>query len=217
MPLDDILRQADIITLHVPLNRTGKDCTLHMADDSFFNRLKRSPWFINTCRGEVAEPHVLKTAIRHKQVSATVIDCWGNEPVIDRELLDLATIATPHIAGYSRDGKANGTIMGVQAVSRFFKLGIDQWQPGAIEPPGKQIIEIKDARQKTAEQLLADAVLSTYPIMHDDQQLRQTPLAFEQLRDNYAIRREYPAYRIAGDFPAEIEHKLRQLGFVFSS
>ena len=120
--LQTILEEADIISLHVPLNMKGEDATFHMADEIFFSSLKKKPVLINSCRGEVVKTEAVKQAVQEHKIKAFVCDCWENEPNIDLELLAMTTIATPHIAGYSRDGKAKGTQMSVQAVSEFFNL-----------------------------------------------------------------------------------------------
>ncbi len=134
-PLDRLLRASDIVTMHVPLNRTGADRTFHMADGPFFERMKRGGWFINTSRGEVMNTLALTGALESRRPGGAVIDVWENEPYIDHDLLSLADIATPHIAGYSLDGKANGTAQSVRAVSEFFGLGIGDWYPEVPEPP----------------------------------------------------------------------------------
>jgi erythronate-4-phosphate dehydrogenase len=117
--LDTIVEKSDIITLHVPLNRDGIDKTFHMGDERFLSRLKKGQILINSSRGEVLETGALKSILRQGKLAACLLDVWEHEPEIDRELLDLVDIGTPHIAGYSADGKANGTSMSVQALSRF--------------------------------------------------------------------------------------------------
>src|SRR5665647_1220940 len=96
--LEEVMEQADIITLHVPLNMKGEDVTFHMADTAFLTSLKKKPILINSCRGEVMETVAVKTALKNGQLSEFVCDCWENEPDIDLELLSLTAIATPHIA-----------------------------------------------------------------------------------------------------------------------
>jgi len=193
--LSEIMKKADIITLHVPLNRKGEDATFHLANLHFFEALVGQPIVINSCRGEVLDTLSAKTALKDGLISGLVIDCWENEPGIDSELLEIVDLATPHIAGYSKDGKANGTNMSIQAVSRFFGLGIDHWQAQQVELPEKTIIEL-DGWNLSNEEILANAVLSTYDIRNDDTALRKNPELFEKLRGDYPIRREYPVYSI---------------------
>ena len=193
--LNEIMQKADIITLHVPLNMQGEDATFHLADAHFFDALERKPIVINSCRGEVLDTLSAKAALRNGQISGLVIDCWENEPDIDMELLQMVDLATPHIAGYSKDGKANGTSMSIQAISRFFGLGIDNWQAKEVELPEETHLEL-DGLNLSEEAILAKAVLATYDIRTDDAALRKNPLLFEKLRGDYPIRREFPVYSI---------------------
>ncbi|MCB1754888.1 MAG: 4-phosphoerythronate dehydrogenase PdxB [Gammaproteobacteria bacterium] len=213
--LETIQNEADIITFHVPLNKHGADKTFHLADSLFFNGLKKSPVIINTSRGEVIETTALKNAIRKHKVEACILDVWENEPNIDPELLQLAELATPHIAGYSADGKANGTSICVNAVSRFFSFGIGpDWYPAEI-PQAEQsnTFEI-DCSGKSAQAILYEAVLHTYPIQHDCRRLKKSPGTFEQQRGDYPVRREFPNYtvKLINPSPAS-KSQLRALGF----
>lgn len=211
--IDKIIEESDFITLHVPLNQEGMDATWHMADEQFFARMLRKPVFINSCRGEVVKTDALKQAIRNGQVSGAVIDCWENEPDLDLALLDLADLATPHIAGYSRDGKANGTEMSVQAVSRFLGLGSKNWKAGNVEKPAVPEILI-DGTGKTTQQILSEAILATYDIREDDARLRASVLTFEKQRGDYPVRREFPAFTVAGKFSnPKVIDKLKKIGF----
>ena len=193
--LENIMAAADIISLHVPLNLYGEDATYHLADTGFFSGLQRRPLLINTCRGEVVNTSAIKTALAQGLVSEYICDCWEQEPDIDLELLSMAWLATPHIAGYSRDGKAVGTQMSIQALSRFFSLGINHWQPAGIEPPGKPVFEL-NGLGRNEQQLITEAILATYDIRPDDRALRKDPAGFELLRGNYPVRREFKAFTI---------------------
>lgn len=84
--LDTIAKEADIITLHVPLTKEGRFATRHLADHAFLDQLERKPWFINSCRGAVHDTQALLQAKRTGKVSELIIDCWENEPDIDREI-----------------------------------------------------------------------------------------------------------------------------------
>ena len=211
--LEKILQESDVITLHVPLNQEGVDATFHLADEKLFSRMARKPLFINSCRGEVVETAALKQAILAGQVSGTVVDCWENEPNLDTELLALVDLATPHIAGYSRDGKAKGTEMSVQAVSRFFGLGSKNWKATNVEKPAVTEILI-DGTDKTTQQILSEAILATYDIREDDARLRSSLSTFEKQRGDYPVRREFPAFVVAGKFnnPKVID-KLKRMEF----
>ena len=131
--------------------------------------------------------------------------------------LKLVDYATSHIAGYSKDGKAKGTRMSVRAISRFFDLGIDQWEPAGVEPPSNPVIQL-DGSEKPEEQVLSEAILSTYQIESDDKALRENPHLFEQLRGDYPVRREFDSYSIrARNVEADVIEKLRKLGFECNS
>ncbi len=211
--LKTIQKEADIITFHVPLNLDGEDATYHLVNDSFIQELNKKPLLINSCRGEVFDTQAINNAIDKKEISGAIIDCWENEPKIDLELLNKVDFGTPHIAGYSKDGKANGTKMSVQAVSRFFNLGIDNWEPNEIELPENTIIEI-DGVQRREYSILAEAILSTYDINNDFDALRSSPELFEKLRGDYPVRREFDTFTIkARNISSEVLLKLEALGF----
>ncbi|WP_320167958.1 4-phosphoerythronate dehydrogenase PdxB [Mangrovibacterium marinum] len=211
--LNQIQEQADFISLHVPLNLEGQDATFHLADESFFNHLPKKPFVINSCRGEVLDSQAAKVALRENKINGLVLDCWENEPDIDLELLAACDIATPHIAGYSKDGKANGTSMSIQAISRFFGLGADNWSCPNIELPEQTKIKL-NGFNCTEEQIIATAVLATYDIRRDDAAFRARVQDFEKLRGDYPVRREFPVFTIhAKQIPAPTLEKLEAIGF----
>ena len=193
--IDRIKKESDIITLHVPLTPEGHDKTLHIVDKTFLKSLSKRPVIINSSRGEVVDGSALKNAIIKEQVSGCVLDVWEGEPAVDTELLELVDIATPHIAGYSADGKANGTSQSVQALSRFFTLGMDNWYTTELPAPVPDQIII-DASNLEILDVISDVVIQTYDIMKDDGALRSAPDLFEQLRSDYPVRREARAYKI---------------------
>ncbi len=211
--LEEIKKNADFISLHVPLNMSGEDATYHLADFKFFSELKKKPVIINSCRGEVIDTDAAKSAIGQNLITGLVLDCWENEPNIDLELLKMCDLATPHIAGYSKDGKANGTSMSVQAISRFFNLGIDNWSAKDVELPENSFIEI-DGEGLSETEILEKAILATYNIQNDDTLLRKKTEDFEKQRGNYPVRREYPTYTIATkNIDQTTIKKLYDLGF----
>ena len=209
--IDKIKDEADIITLHVPLNINGEDATFHLGNETFLSTLKRKPFLINSCRGEVIETNAVKSALKSGQLAGFVCDCWENEPDIDLELLALTALATPHIAGYSKDGKATGTRMTVHAVSDFFALGLNNWLPEGVELPKHPVIGL-DGTGMNEQDIISKAILSTYDIRNDDVLFRNNVSLFEQLRGDYPTRREYPAYTIipvnVGNHVTEILNKL---------
>jgi erythronate-4-phosphate dehydrogenase len=211
--LDKIKDEADIITLHVPLNMNGEDATFHLGNETFLSSLKRKPFLINSCRGEVIETNAVKSALKTGQLAGFVCDCWENEPDIDLELLALSELATPHIAGYSKDGKANGTCMTVHAVSDFFALGLNNWQPEGVELPKHPVIEL-DGTGMNEQDIISKAILTTYDIRMDDAMFRNNTSLFEQLRGDYPTRREYPAYTIIPvNIGNDVTEILNKLGF----
>ena len=209
--IDKIKDEADIITLHVPLNINGEDATFHLGNEPFLSTLKRKPFLINSCRGEVIETNAVKSALKSGQLAGFVCDCWENEPDIDLELLALTALATPHIAGYSKDGKATGTRMTVHAISDFFALGLNNWLPEGVELPKHPVIGL-DGTGMNEQDIISKAILSTYDIRNDDVLFRNNVSLFEQLRGDYPTRREYPAYTIipvnVGNHVTEILNKL---------
>jgi len=193
--LTRLLQEADIVTLHVPLNKTGEDKTLGMVNELFMSRLKPGAILINSSRGPVVEDAVLREAMRSGHLKGLVLDVWNHEPDIDLSLMEVTDIATPHIAGYSADGKANGASMSVQALSRFFDLPLTNWYPENIPPPENPVITLRND-QKDPQETLIKAILHTYPIEKDDKNLRNNPGQFEYLRGNYPVRREFHNYSI---------------------
>ena len=213
--LDEIIDRSDIITLHVPLSRDGEDATFHMFDKSRLDAMNIGQILINSSRGEVVDGAALKTALKEKRILTASLDVWENEPRIDSELLSLLYSGTPHIAGYSVDGKATGTTMCVQALGKFFDLPCRDWEvsevPQSVQPSEFNI----DATGKNPQEVLADAILYTYDVRNDDAALRADISSFEKQRSNYPVRREFPAFsvRILNDDTGRSTVFLREAGF----
>jgi erythronate-4-phosphate dehydrogenase len=215
VPLAELVKKSDIITFHVPLNRNGEDKTFHMADERFFESFAESKIIFNSSRGEVIETNVLKNAVKNGSVSDLVLDVWENEPNVDLELLELADIATPHIAGYSADGKANGTAMCVNALSQYFGLGLEEnWYPAVVPNPiGSKIITV-DCTDKDEQTIISEVIFATYNIIDDDKCLRLSPGTFENQRSDYPVRREFPFYILQLlNCKESLSDKFYQLGF----
>jgi erythronate-4-phosphate dehydrogenase len=210
--LEQVLAEADIITLHVPLSSDGPDRTLRLVDRDRIARMKTGAILLNSSRGGVVDSLALKEALGSGRLRVA-LDVWENEPEIDVALLNRVTLATPHIAGYSADGKANGTAMSVQAISRFFGLGLDTWYPASLPEPQRPILEI-DGRRKNREEVLLDAVQATYDIAADDARLRKSVETFEAQRGNYPVRREFLAHQVrAANASDSTTTALTSLGF----
>ncbi len=181
--LDYLLRNSDIVTLHVPLNQQ----TRGMADASFFSKMKLGSFFINASRGEVVDEQALVAA--SEKFGAIIIDTWCGEPNVNLSLLEVADIATPHIAGYSYQGKLNGTSMAVRAVARY--LGISELYEFFPDPGGQPRDAVKLDLRGKPQGRIASIIQYNYPIFTDDFMFRLNPSAFESLRGNYRYRREF--------------------------
>jgi erythronate-4-phosphate dehydrogenase len=208
-----ILHESDIVTVHVPLNVDGEDCTHHLFNEKSFKKLKKGAWFFNTSRGEVNDTPTLKQALFSGKLGGTVLDVWENEPDIDLELIAKAFIATPHIAGYSADGKANGAAIIVNSLCKYFDLPLKNWYPENLpQPPVPEIII--DAKGKSDDDIIREAVFQTYNITGDDIKFRFSPSDFEKQRGDYPPRREFPSFRIRLKGETEkVQKILEGLGF----
>lgn len=187
VPLEVLAKECDVITFHTPLTRDPlPHPTYHLADDSFFHQLKPTAVVINSSRGEVVDNQALKAALQEGRVRAAVIDTWEGEPHIDSELLRLAFIGTPHIAGYSADGKANGTRMSLQAVAEFFGITDEDFSQvkAPVLPEGFEYDEtLCNGRVMEA--------LALYDPSRDTRELKLHPEGFEKQRGHYPLRREH--------------------------
>ncbi len=206
-----IQKEADIITFHTPLIKEGKHATYHLADADFFQTLVRKPIVINSSRGSVVDNQALKRALRNENVSGAIIDTWENEPNIDLKLLELVDIATPHIAGYSADGKWNATMMSLHSINDFFELGKDPIELASIPEPKNKVIDLSIYHIKDQ---LTQAILKTYDPLKDSQLLKDDPDKFYYLRSHYPLRREYKAH-IIKNLNSEDLFVAKELGFRF--
>ncbi|MDR1980180.1 MAG: 4-phosphoerythronate dehydrogenase PdxB [Tannerellaceae bacterium] len=190
--LDTIAEESDIITFHTPLVTKGKHATYHLADGDFFRRLKKKPWLINTARGAVHDTAALLQAKKRGLISELILDCWENEPEVNRELLSLATMATPHIAGFSADGKANASRMCLESIEAFFRIKIEGTGKVSPLPPKEPVVDMNRFKEYRTEQ----TILTAFNPSGIDKAFREAPHTFEQLRNDYDYPREYPAYTI---------------------
>ncbi|MHC4753266.1 MAG: 4-phosphoerythronate dehydrogenase, partial [Planctomycetota bacterium] len=202
------LYDCDFLTLHTPLTFEGPDKSYHLADEFFFKSLKKRCVFVNASRGGVVDSIALKTAIRSGRFRAVV-------------LLKMVDIGTPHIAGYSLDGKIAGMIMIYKSACEYFaiepKFGIEDF----LSWPAVRELRIESKRGSEQEALLG-AVQKIYRISRDDTKLRQIldkPAGkrgefFDSLRKNYPVRREFQNTRVLLDAPCKaIAAKLVGIGF----
>ncbi len=181
--LEELLEKATVVTLHVPLDET----TRGMAGEDFFSRMQPGSIFINASRGEVVDEGALIHA--RPKLGALVLDTWCNEPNVNPNLIELCDIATPHIAGYSYQGKQNGTAMAVQALARHFGIEpLMNFRP-ALEDEA-MTPTILDLWGKSQGEIAA-VMQYNYPIFTDDFLFRSSPESFEKLRSEYNYRREF--------------------------
>ena len=215
--LDELVAESDIVTLHVPLTLEGEDATRHLFDARRLASMRPSQILVNTSRGPVVDNVALKASLQAGRLRAAVLDVWEGEPEPDLELLELADIATPHIAGYSADGKANGTMMSVRTVASVLGLPLTEWRPEDVPAPAQPLEFTLVASGKPLQELLSEALLRTYDILADDRALRADPENFEQLRGDYPVRREPSAFtvRLRGGTPGAAA-RLEELGFSVS-
>lgn len=183
--LQTLAKECNVLTFHVPLYKEGKYRTYHLADAAFFQSLKQKPVIINTSRGEVIQTDALLNALETKLISDAIIDVWENEPTINLTLLKKVFLGTPHIAGYSADGKANATRMSLDALCRYFNIQADY-----------QIIPPAPSQPQITAETLSDAYLQIYDPRQDSNALKTHPELFEKLRGDYPLRREKKAYTI---------------------
>ena len=174
--LDEIACQCDIITFHTPLTTSGKYPTHHICNEAFIASLKHRPIIINCARGGIFDTQAVIDALNNNKIANVIVDCWEGEPQLNLTLLEKAIIATPHIAGYSREGKIRATAMALDALARHFNLTIPNVAQGIA--PG------------AAENVTLQSIAESYNPLTDTQALKATPHNFETLRNNYNYRNE---------------------------
>ena len=194
----DELMDADFITIHVPLTKSGDDATFHLFNEARIGKMKRGAVLINTSRGPVVETNALVDALSSHHLSASILDVWEGEPVLNTELLSRVLIGTPHIAGYSLDGKLNACRMVYEAACRF--LGVQPaWNIDTSMTSESARIAVPSGMSETNE-IVRSAVKQAYDIELDDTLLKKTSSLdlnehgryFMKLRAEYRIRREFP-------------------------
>lgn len=217
--LDEILK-ADIITLHVPLTKTGEHPTFHLVDRTVLENLKPGAILINTARGAVVDNRALDAMLDERADLAVVLDVWEGEPDIDISLLEKVALGTPHIAGYSLDGKLRGTEMIYQAACDYLGLPAQGWNAGDALPEGSALM-LEDPGQDA----LKAAVFHCYDVRQDDRRLRsivslsagERPEYFDRLRKEYPVRLEFPCTTVmTNGMNAAQQQMLLGIGFNIS-
>lgn len=184
--LDVLAEQSDIITFHPTLNHEGDFPSFHLADEAFFSQMKRCNLFINASRGPVVDNVALLQAMERNATLDVVLDVWEGEPEISIPLLNKVYIATPHIAGYSAEGKLNATNIVLRAFADFF-VCTQRLPRLALPAPVPSLVEAVSE---------SDAFLKIYSPHSDSVALKSCPQCFEDLRNNYNLRREPSAFEI---------------------
>ncbi len=219
-PLEEILPAADLVSLHVPLTLAGEHATNRMVNCRFLSALKPGCLFINASRGEVVDEESLLLARDRGWISRMVLDVFVREPRLRRELAQRADLISPHIAGYSYEGRVNGTRLCYEAACRFFERE-PVWQPQSSDRPSCPRIEV-DARGRRTEEVLDAVVRRAYDIEADDRALRaglveddvERGRHFQKLRSAYPERYEFAGWPVAlaGADPAQ-RAAVKALGF----
>jgi erythronate-4-phosphate dehydrogenase len=219
-PIEELV-DCDFITLHTPLTFEGIDRTFHLADERFFKSLKTGTVFANAARGAVVDTVALKAAIGAGRLRAVVLDVWENEPNVDVELLEMVDIATPHIAGYSLDGKIAGMIMIYKAACEYFGLQPNYDLEDFLPEPALGDLRI-NPQGRAEEEVLHNVVQKIYSISDDDRRLRQIGARapgergefFDSLRRNYPVRREFQNTSVVLELPSRsLARRLAGIGF----
>ena len=200
--LEQIIEQCDVISLHTPLTKSGNGSTWHLLDRERLNRLKPGAWLINASRGPVVDNAALRDVLLSREDLQAVLDVWEGEPEVDVDLADLCVLATPHIAGYSLDGKQRGTAQIYQAFCAH--LG----QAPAIELsdllPPPWLAEVHLNASTDPAWALATLCRSVYDPRRDDADFRRSLVgtvdeqrkAFDLLRKHYPERREIDGLKV---------------------
>jgi erythronate-4-phosphate dehydrogenase len=209
VPLSKLLAESDIVSVHVPLTADGADATFHLANDAFFGAMKRGAMFVNTSRGDVVDENSLKHV--RQRLGGVALDVWSGEPKPHAATIAACDVATPHIAGYSYDGKVSGTEMVLDAMAAyFFKEAERTWR--VPEPQGEQKKIVLDAPGAPgapdvtkSQDVIFAAVKAAYPIMEDDARFRKIldkdagkqAAFFDELRREYPKRLEFRNYLVS--------------------
>lgn len=215
------LLSADFISLHVPLQTGGSYPTHHLIDDSLLSRIQPKAVLINSSRGAVVDNQALLQAIRSGSLAGAVLDVWENEPLADPALVEAVNLATPHIAGYTLDGKLRGTWAVFEAFCRCFELDAHLPEPPRLPSPDPEILEL-DIGAEEPWKALYGLLQQAYPIWRDDREMRRIMATgdegargkqFRSLRANYPLRREFSSFKYPAEVFGSLKQSLEALGF----
>ena len=216
--LDEALN-ADVLTLHTPLTTDGDHPTYHLINAERLARMKPDACLINSSRGPVVDNAALLAHMKANRDFEAILDVWENEPHLDLNLMARCLLATPHIAGYSLDGKMRGTEFVYQGLCEFYGLPIRRKLAQFLPEPGIKRVNFSD--QVPINQALRTAIRASYEIRVDDGVMRcamkrsdDLKATFDKLRKNYPLRRDIPTLRVG--VPAkcrELHTALEAAGF----
>ena len=198
LPLEALLAESDLVTLHVPLVKEGPWPTARMADYRFFEQLKPGALFINAARGSVCDYDALLEAQAAGAVSRMVIDVWSPEPAFRTDVLKMAELASPHIAGHSYEGKLNGTIACHNELCNFFEIPKTWDITASLPEPHVPTLET-DCTGRDDEDVLHEIIRKVYDIETDNRLIHEAAVHdeidrarnFDALRKSYRVRREF--------------------------
>jgi erythronate-4-phosphate dehydrogenase len=216
--LDTILAECNFISLHVPLARKGAHPTYHLLDAARLRELAEGCILINAARGEVVDNAALLELLQQRDDLCIYLDTWENEPLVSRKLLQRVDLATPHIAGYSVEGRLRGTQMVLDAACTHFQQNA-LWHMSRELPP---LREINCREFRTGVEFWQDLFRAHCNIRHDhDDFIGGSSLAdddfsthFDGLRRIFPDRLEYDRFRLKVDAAVPTAEQLRQLGFL---
>lgn len=211
-PLEKLVADADILTFHTPLTRSGPDATWHQVDDELLAALPDGRILINACRGAVVDNAALLRALTQGKQLRVILDVWEPEPGLSLPLLARVDLGTPHIAGYSLEGKARGTTQIFEAFGRFLGQSLPAPLDQLLPRPAVERIRVHGPVDEALLKRLAHLV---YDVRRDDGPLRRAASVtgeFDRLRKLYPERREWSSLRVEIDDP-QSRGLLNDLGF----
>ncbi|MDA9556295.1 4-phosphoerythronate dehydrogenase [Vibrio sp.] len=211
-PLDELIEQSDVITVHTPLTREGAHPTHHLFDENRLMALRSNQILINAARGPIVSNEALKARLKQKDGFTAVLDVYEHEPIVDMELLPLLAFATPHVAGYGLEGKARGTTMIFNSYCEFISSPLRANAAKLLPTAPIPTVTLDRAWDESTLHSLTQLV---YDIRKDDGLFRRVISedgAFDRMRKNYWDRREYASITLVGDSSCCLE-PLSKLGF----
>ncbi|WP_443640042.1 4-phosphoerythronate dehydrogenase [Candidatus Njordibacter sp. Uisw_039] len=208
--LDELLGRCQIVCLHTPLTKTGGHATENLLNQTRVKNLAKGTVLISAGRGEVVDQQALLERQQKHNDLHLFMDVWHQEPDIDKRLFDYCHCVTPHIAGHSLEGKMRGTSMIYQSLCEHFGLPASLRVEDLIPQPDLARLQINPAA--TAQEVIAAACSSVYPLMEDNARMRQSN-DFDLLRKNYPVRREFSSLQLQGITNSECAAMMGGLGF----